>query len=238
MATLWQRIFGDRMVHSVSPVPLETLMAILVPKVTLKDDSFKEVGALKCDFGNYFQASAFAVAQAGMGIYGTPLTIDRHQGESTDTYHFTFPEVKAVYHVQGIIKAHTGSGGSRFQSGISATFQLQQQEVDLGKAGKLLSTMLETHYLNYIENSPERFGVFLRQGEQEIRSGVPLLQSFGIVPREAAELKSIMYFAWHRRVLFPPEELVKMGYTLDEAGMDRMPSPASFVVKNRDPLVS
>lgn len=197
--------------RNVEGSSLETIVAILVPKKVLTDSSFEErARILKPDFGDYFESSAFAVARAGMREYGSPLTIDHTTGKSTETYVFTLPGGSMVYHVQGILGVE--SSGRSFQSGVTATFQLQQPTLDLAKAGRVLSVALETHYLNYRSDNRLGFGVFLQRKSEAVQEGVPLLREMGIVPQEVARLQTVMYFAFHVYHQFSPEELSRMGF--------------------------
>ncbi len=183
---------------------LETLTAFVVPKKIFQDDTYKdEQGIVKDSYGTYFDSCAADLCRIFMNTYSPTFEFEKSAGEGQVRYQIKSPETLVLYTLRGIDR-FSGSTES-WSNDVSGIVSVQQPKIDLQRAATFIQTALQYNMLDYRNQT---FGIFLdAAGEKTISEGIPLLQTLGIRPAEAAEYISIMMYGRYTHKQFTQAEL-------------------------------
>lgn len=191
-----------------------SLLAVLVPKKTFTDETYKDERKLVDDacYADYFDSCAEDLERAIEKTYLASL--NKVEGEYFDTgvsYTFFLDENKTTikYTVQGVDRWKELITGDQWSSAIMTTLGIKAETIDLKKAGLLLGKMLETHLIEYREHSLPQFGVFYADEKSNAKSGIELLNEMDVKPTEVAEFWNVMYFCGHNYKKLESEILPK-----------------------------
>lgn len=192
-------------VPQVLPSPSETILAIVVPRSTLAAKDHKEVYAVREPYGSFFDTCALEIGEAIQAAYGEFFDFRRQEDNEGVSYIFQREGLIIKYRMTGADRLSSTSGRS-WSNDVLAQLSMQALAIDLPQAATFLQYALKTNLLDYREEKTTKFGIFYKDREGTMTEGTTLLDRLGIRPTEAAEWRTVMYFAFYAHKIFGVDE--------------------------------
>jgi len=184
-----------------TPPPLETLLAIVVPRKILVSTDYKEGHAVREPYGSFFDTCALDIGSSIEKAHGEFFDFRREKDKEGVSYVFHRGDLTVTYKMTGTDRM-SSSSGENWSNDVQAQLSIKAPEIDLRQASSFLLHALETNLLDYREWTATKFGIFYKDQAGNTTEGKELLSGLDIHPTEAAEWKSIMYFAFYTHRIF------------------------------------